>query len=64
LHCAIRGLIARPRARTGDMLVNPEAGTVTSLTPDENANQFEAYPTFQFGPPKWLGRHELKIVWM
>src|SRR4029077_15501222 len=24
------------------------------------ANQFEAYPTFQFAPKKWLGRHELK----
>src|SRR5437016_11389499 len=25
------------------------------------ANQFEAYPTFQFAPKKWFGRHELKI---
>src|SRR5260370_33426143 len=25
------------------------------------ANQFEAYPTFQFAPKEWLGRHELKI---
>ncbi len=45
-----------------DMLVNPEGwdgNFFNSWTRD--ANQFEVYPTFQFAPKKWLGRHELKI---
>lgn len=45
-----------------DMLVNPEGwdgNFFNSWT--RTANQFEAYPTFQFAPKKWLGRHELKI---
>jgi hypothetical protein len=45
-----------------DMLVNPEGweGNFFS-TWTRNANQFEFYPTFQFAPKKWRGRHELKI---
>jgi hypothetical protein len=46
----------------GDMLVNPEGwdgNFFSSWT--RNANQFELYPTFQFAPKKWLGRHEFKI---
>jgi hypothetical protein len=45
-----------------DMLINPEvwAGDFfNSWT--RNANQYEFYPTFQFAPRKWLGRHEFKI---
>ncbi len=45
-----------------DMLINPEGwggNFFDSWT--RAANQFEAYPTFQFAPKKWLGRHELKI---
>jgi len=45
-----------------DMLVNPEGwdgNFFSSWT--RNANQFELYPTFQFAPKKWLGRHEFKI---
>ena len=45
-----------------DMLVNPEGwdgNFFHSWT--RAANQFEAYPTFQFAPKKWFGRHELKI---
>jgi hypothetical protein len=45
-----------------DMLVNPEGwdgNFFNSWT--RTANQFEAYPTFQFAPKKWRGRHELKI---
>jgi hypothetical protein len=45
-----------------DMLVNPEGwdgNFFDSWT--RAANQFEAYPTFQFAPQKWFGRHELKI---
>jgi Carboxypeptidase regulatory-like domain/TonB-dependent Receptor Plug Domain len=45
-----------------DMLVNPEGwdgNFFNSWTRD--ANQYEVYPTFQFAPKKWLGRHELKI---
>ena len=45
-----------------DMLVNPEGwdgNFFNSWT--RTANQFEAYPTFQFAPEKWHGRHELKI---
>jgi hypothetical protein len=45
-----------------DMLINPEvwAGNFfNSWT--RNANQYEFYPTFQFAPTKWLGRHEFKI---
>jgi hypothetical protein len=44
------------------MLVNPEGwdgNFFNSWT--RTANQFEAYPTFQFAPKRWLGRHELKI---
>src|SRR5216684_5226338 len=45
-----------------DMLVNPEGwdgNFFSSWT--RNANQFELYPTFQFAPKEWLGRHEFKI---
>src|SRR6266446_112685 len=45
-----------------DMLVNPEGwdgNFFNSWT--RAANQFEAYPTFQLAPKRWLGRHELKI---
>jgi hypothetical protein len=45
-----------------DMLINPEGWSgnfFDSWTRD--ASQFEAYPTFQLAPKKWLGRHELKI---
>jgi hypothetical protein len=45
-----------------DMLVNPEGwegNFFSSWT--RNANQFELYPTFQFAPEKWRGRHEFKI---
>jgi hypothetical protein len=45
-----------------DMLINPEvwAGNFfNSWT--RNANQYEFYPTFQFAPTKWLGRHEFKV---
>src|SRR5260370_23231577 len=45
-----------------DMLVNPEGwegNFFSSWT--RNANQFELYPTFQFAPKKWRGRHEFKI---
>ncbi len=44
------------------MLVNPEGwegNFFSSWT--RNANQFELYPTFQFAPKKWRGRHEFKI---
>jgi len=47
---------------SADMLVNPEGwdgNFFSSWT--RNANQFELYPTFQFAPKKWLGRHEFKI---
>jgi hypothetical protein len=47
---------------SADMLINPEGwggNFFDSWT--RAANQFEAYPTFQFAPKKWLGRHELKI---
>src|SRR6267378_974224 len=45
-----------------DMLINPEGwdgNFFNSWT--RAANQIEAYPTFQFAPKKWFGRHELKI---
>ena len=45
-----------------EMLINPEGwggNFFDSWT--RTANQFEAYPTFQLAPKKWLGRHELKI---
>jgi Carboxypeptidase regulatory-like domain/TonB-dependent Receptor Plug Domain len=45
-----------------DMLIDPEGwegNFFNSWT--RAANQFEGYPTFQFAPKKWLGRHELKI---
>jgi Carboxypeptidase regulatory-like domain len=45
-----------------DMLLNPEGwggNFFNSWT--RNASQYEFYPTFQFAPKKWLGRHELKI---
>src|SRR5712664_2824020 len=45
-----------------EMLINPEGwggNFFDSWT--RAANQFEAYPTFQLAPKKWLGRHELKI---
>ena len=45
-----------------DMLVNPEGweGNFFSAW-TRNANQFELYPTFQFAPKRWRGRHEFKI---
>src|SRR6266403_1471291 len=45
-----------------DMLVNPDGwdgNFFNSWT--RAADQFEAYPTFQFAPKEWFGRHELKI---
>src|SRR6267378_2768432 len=45
-----------------DMLVNPEGwdgNFFNSWT--RAADQFELYPTFQFAPKKWRGRHEFKI---
>src|SRR6266481_4752070 len=45
-----------------DMLINPEGwegNFFSSWT--RNANQVELYPTFQFAPKKWRGRHEFKI---
>src|SRR5258708_44572 len=47
---------------SADMLINPEGwggNFFDSWT--RAASQFEAYPTFQLAPKKWLGRHELKI---
>jgi hypothetical protein len=47
---------------SADMLINPEGWSgdfFSSWT--RAANQFELYPTFQFAPKKWLGRHELRI---
>src|SRR5467141_432265 len=47
---------------SADMLINPEGwdgNYFDSWT--RAANQFEAYPTFQLAPKKWLGRHEVKI---
>jgi len=45
-----------------DMLVNPEGWDGNYFNSwNRAANQFEAYPTFQFAPKKWCGRHELKI---
>src|SRR5216684_1479456 len=45
-----------------DMQVNPEGWNGNFFNSwTRAANQFEAYPTFQFAPKKWLGRHELKI---
>src|SRR6266404_1948770 len=47
---------------SGDMLINPEGwGENFFDSWTRTANQFEAYPTFQLAPKKWLGRHELKI---
>jgi len=43
------------------MLINPEnwgGNFFNSWT--RNANQFELYPTFQFAPKKWHGRHEFR----
>jgi hypothetical protein len=47
---------------SADMLINPEgwAGNFFSSW-TRAANQVELYPTFQFAPKKWLGRHELRI---
>ena len=45
-----------------DMLINPESwggNFFSSWT--RNANQFELYPTFQFAPKRWMGRHEFKV---
>jgi Carboxypeptidase regulatory-like domain/TonB-dependent Receptor Plug Domain len=45
-----------------DMLINPEGwggNFFSSWT--RTANQFELYPTFQFAPKNWLGRHEFKV---
>src|SRR6266481_5202594 len=45
-----------------DMLLNPEGWDGNYFNSwNRAANQFEAYPTFQFAPKKWFGRHELKI---
>jgi hypothetical protein len=45
-----------------DMLINPEGWSGNFFDSwTRTANQFEAYPTFQFAPKKWLGLHELKI---
>jgi hypothetical protein len=45
-----------------DMLINPEARAGNFFNSwTRNANQYEFYPTFQFAPTKWLGRHEFKI---
>jgi hypothetical protein len=47
---------------SADLLLNPEGwdgNFFNSWTRD--SNQFQLYPTFQFAPRKWLGRHELKI---
>ena len=45
-----------------DMLMNPEGWDGNFFNSwNRAANQFEAYPTFQFAPKKWFGRHELKI---
>jgi len=47
---------------SADMLINPEGWSGNFFDSwTRAANQFEAYPTFQFAPKKWLGRHELKI---
>ena len=47
---------------SADMLINPEGwGGNFFDSWIRAANQFEAYPTFQLAPKKWLGRHELKI---
>jgi hypothetical protein len=44
------------------MLINPEGwGGNFFDSWARAASQFEAYPTFQLAPKKWLGRHELKI---
>jgi hypothetical protein len=47
---------------SADMLMNPEGWSGNFFDSwTRAANQFETYPTFQFAPKKWLGRHELKI---
>jgi hypothetical protein len=47
---------------SADMLINPEGWSGNFFDSwSRAANQFEAYPTFQFAPKNWLGRHELKI---
>jgi len=49
---------------SADMLINPEgwAGNFfDSWTRD--ANQFEAYPTFQLAPKKWRGRDPQILFW-
>src|SRR5712671_6525631 len=47
---------------SADMLINPEVWSGNFFDSwTRAANQFEAYPTFQLAPKKWLGRHELKI---
>src|SRR6266481_2254824 len=47
---------------SADMLINPEGWSGNFFDSwTRAANQFEAYPTFQLAPKKWLGRHELKI---
>jgi len=47
---------------SADMLINPEGWSGNFFDSwTRNANQFEAYPTFQFAPKQWLGRHEFKI---
>jgi hypothetical protein len=47
---------------SADMLINPEGWSGNFFDSwTRAANQFEAYPTFQVAPKKWLGRHELKI---
>jgi Carboxypeptidase regulatory-like domain/TonB-dependent Receptor Plug Domain len=47
---------------SADMLINPEGwGGNFFDSWNRTGSQFEAYPTFQLAPKKWLGRHELKI---
>jgi hypothetical protein len=47
---------------SADMLINPEGWSGNFFSSwTRAANQFELYPTFQFAPKKWLGRHELRI---
>jgi hypothetical protein len=45
-----------------DMLLTPEGwGGNFFNTWSRNANEFEAFPVFQFAPKTWHGHHELKV---
>jgi hypothetical protein len=47
---------------SADMLITPEGWSGNFFSSwTRAANQFELYPTFQFAPQKWHGRHELRI---